>query len=119
MNEKPGVMLYFDLLPTLEELSNADKGLLLEAILKYGKRREEIKLSKRTEVIWPLIRMRLDTDEMRYLRTVTRRQYAAYVRWAKRMGKDPVDFITWQERKGYAVNDEEMICLEPEFLPSL
>ena len=119
MHEKPGVMLYFDLLPALEGLSNADKGILLEAILRYGKCRAEIPLTKRTEVIWPLIRTRLDTDEMRYLRTVTRRQYAAYVRWAKRAGKDPVDFITWQERKGYAVNDEEMISLEPEFLPAM
>lgn len=119
MKDKPGVMLYFDLLPALEGLSNADKGLLLEAILRYGKRREEMPMNKRIQVIWPLIRMRLDTDEMRYLRTVTRRQYASYVRWAKRAGKTPVDFITWQERKGYAVNDEEMINLEPEFLPGM
>ena len=115
-DNKPGVMIYFDVLPAMEHLSYTDKGRLFEAILRYGKYHVESNLSKRTEVLWPLIRMRLDTDEIRYQNTVTRRRYAAYVRWAKNEGKEPLDYVAWQEEKGYAVCDEEYIPLEPVFL---
>ena len=118
IENKPGVMIYFDMLPALESLSNTDKGILFEAILRYGKYRVESKLTPKTQVIWPLIRFRLDTDEMRYANTVVRRRYAAYVRWTKQQGKEPVDFIAWQEEKGYIPCEEEYIPLEPVFLPN-
>lgn len=114
---KPGVMIYFDLLEAMESLSVTDKGMLFEAILRYGKYRVESKLSKRAQVLWPMIRMRLDSDELRYTNTVTRRKYAAYVRWAKRQNVQPLDFVTWQEEKGYAVLEEDCVDMDPVFLP--
>ena len=37
MKEKPGVMIYFDVLPVLTHLSIEEKGMLFEAILNYAK----------------------------------------------------------------------------------
>lgn len=106
MNQKPGVMMYFDLLPVLRSLSNADKGILFEAILEYGLHRRVIQLSNKTTVLWPLIQQRLDRDEMQYCKAVTKRAYAAYVRWCKYHGQTPLDFTQWQEEKGYCLINE-------------
>lgn len=101
MNQKPGVMIYFDILPAIRSMSNADKGILFEAILEYGLHRQRIPLTKKTEVLWPLIQQRVDRDELQYNKAVVKRAYAAYVRWAKQNGEEPLDFTAWQEKKGY------------------
>ena len=117
MSRKPGVMIYFDLLPAIRNLSNSDKGILFEAILEYGKNRKTPVLSNKTMVIWPLILQRMEVDEMRYMRTVTRRAYAAYRRWAKQHGEEPMEFLEWQEKKGYALIDEDYDEGSEAFLP--
>jgi len=106
MNQKPGVMLYFDMLPSIRNLSNAQKGILFEAILQYGYNRTIPKLPDKLLVVWPLIQMRLDRDEMQYMNVVTKRAYSAYVRWAKHNNQEVMDFTTWQEKKGYALINE-------------
>ena len=117
MSKKPGVMIYFDMLPAIRNLSNSDKGILFEAILEYGQSRRQIPLSNKVMVIWPLIQQRMAVDEMRYMRTVMRRAYAAYRRWAKQQGEEPMEFLQWQEKKGYALIDEEYDEGSEVFLP--
>lgn len=107
MNQKPGIMLYFDMLPALDLLSDADCGVLLRAMLEYGRQKTVPELTDRTSLVWPLIQMRLDRDEMQYMKTVTKRAYSAYVRWAKHHGEEPMDFLLWQEKKGYVPIDED------------
>ena len=106
MSRKPGVMIYFDLLPALRSMSNSDKGALFEAILEYGNCRRELPLSSKAQILWPIIKQRLDRDEMQYVNAVTKRAYAAYIRWAKHNAQEPMDFTSWQESKGYALIDE-------------
>ena len=106
MSRKPGVMIYFDLLPAIRNLSNSEKGILFEAILEYGNCRKQSTLTPKTQIIWPLIQQRLDYDEMQYTKAVTKRAYSAYIRWAKHNGEEPMDFTAWQEKKGYALIDE-------------
>ena len=106
MSRKPGVMIYFDLLPALKNLSRSDKGILFEAIMEYGNTRHLIELTPKAQILWPLVQQRLDYDEMQYMKAVTKRAYAAYIRWAKHNGVEPMDFTTWQEKKGYALIDE-------------
>ena len=118
MSNKPGVMIYFDMLPVIRELSNTDKGILFEAILEYGQTGRKIPLSKKTSVIWPLIQQRMAVDEIRYMRTVTRRAYAAYRRWTKQQGQEPLEFIQWQKEKGYAAIDEDYDEASNVFIPA-
>ena len=107
MSKRPGVMIYFDMLPVLRTLSNTDKGILFEAILEYGANKKEIELTKKTAVIWPLILQRMTVDEIRYNRTFTRRAYASYRRGAKQQGEEPLEFIQWQQENGqYPLNED-------------
>ena len=106
MAGKPGVMLYFDLIPALEGLTTHDKGVLLDAILRFGHKQEIPKLTKRLALIWPMIQQRLVSDEQRYFLSIRRKEYAAYVRWSKRHGTEVSDFLTWLEEQGYYVENE-------------
>ena len=104
MNEKPDVMLYFDLLPLLDRLSNEDKGVLLHAILYYGKYGELINLTDKVMLIWPLIQMRLDTDGKRYFEMKHHRKYAIYVRWCREKGEEILPYDQWLDRDSGAVS---------------
>lgn len=98
MAEKPGVMIYFDMIPAMQELSDADAGILFKAILVYGKTRKVGPLTRKTKVIWPLVQQRLDADNLRYERTIFKRKYAAYVRWAKGNNQDVMEYDAWIHR---------------------
>ena len=115
MREKPGVMVYFDMLPAIQSLSKADKGTLFEIMLEYGLyKTKPTNLSKKLMVIWPLVQQRLDHDDLQYNKTITRRAYSAYVRWAKFHTEDVMDFQTWQEKKNYDMMAEPYSDFEPE-----
>ena len=78
---RPGVILYFEIAPCLEELSLPDKGRLLEGILRYGEFGVEPAFSGKLKVAWALIRPRLDRDRERYETVCLNRQQAAQNRW--------------------------------------
>ena len=99
MKQKPGVMVYFDMLPAINNLSKQDKGVLFESILRYGVRSELPEMSAKLKVVWPLIQQRLDRDEEQYSKVVTKRAYSAYVRWAKYNNEDVLSFRNWQEQR--------------------
>lgn len=95
MAKKPGVMVYFDLLETLELLSDKNAGILFRAILHYGQNQTVPQLPGRLALLWPMIQMRLDLDNERYTLTSQRRKYAVYVRWSKEHGQTPLSFNSW------------------------
>lgn len=93
--EKPGVMVYFDMLPVISQLSNADKGRLFQAILEYAQLGVVPELPPKLRPLWPLITTRIDHDEYRYQETVTKRKYAAYARWEKLDDRIPLSYDDW------------------------
>ena len=101
MKKKPGVMVYFELRGMLKLLSAAEKGRLFEALLEYGATGMVEELSDTPKVAWPLIQMRLDMDNTRYEFTVYKRKYAAYTRWAKEHGEEPLEFEAWMAEHGF------------------
>ena len=100
MNQRPGVMIYFEIMPTLQNLSKADKAALFEAILEYGMHKTLPPMSAKLKVVWPLVQQRLDFDEEKYYKVVAKRAYSAYVRWAKYNDEPYVDFKTWKAQNG-------------------
>ena len=108
MKRKPGVMVYFEIRGMLKLLSDAEKGKLFEAILEYGETGMEQELDDKLKIAWPLIRMRLDMDNTRYEFVGYKRKYAAYTRWAKEHGEDPVDFESWMAKHGFYTYDSTM-----------
>lgn len=95
MEVKPGVMIYFDMLPILQRLSEKHAGILFRAILEYGAGQTIPELPRQLQMFWPLIQMRLDTDDEHYYQTKCKRKYAVYVRWCKDRGQEPLSYSEW------------------------
>ena len=107
MNQKPGVMIYFEIMPTLKNLSKSDKATFFEAILEYGMYKTLPPLSAKLKAIWPLVQQRLDWDDEKYYQIVRKRAYSAYVRWAKYNDQPYVDFQTWKAQNDEGVCDKD------------
>lgn len=99
---KPGVMFYFDIRPCLKRLSAEEKGMLFEAILDYAEHGTEPDFDGVVGVAWDFIKPGIDRDSDRYGNQVLQKQYAAYVREAKKNGLTPLPFDDWK-----AVPDNE------------
>ena len=99
MMKKPGIMLYFELMPCLQRLDDAQKGRLLWGMLAYGRDGEEpdFDSDEALAMAWPFVRLRLDQDEERYLKKVEQRHQAAVSRWQKK------------EQYYYQPNEEESL----------
>lgn len=55
--ERPGTMIYFELLEALSVLTDADKGRLFEGILRYARDGEEPNFSGVLAAIWALTKL--------------------------------------------------------------
>lgn len=81
MGKRPGVMLYFDVRPSLRRLSDEEKGRLFEAILDYGENGVIPAFEDRLGVAWDFIQPKIDADSQRYQKITGSRRDAAYARW--------------------------------------
>ena len=99
--EKPGVMVYFDLLPVISQLSNADKGRLFQAILEYAQPGVVPELPSKLRPVWPMLTSRIDNDDVRYKQTIAKRRYAAYSRWEREEDRIPLGFTDWMRKEGF------------------
>jgi len=77
---KPGVMIYFEILPQLEMLKPLQRLAVFDAMMAYGKDRTEPVLKREAELVWSFIRPILDRDDERYKRTVASRKKAGAIR---------------------------------------
>ncbi len=87
---KPGVMIYFELLPAVQRMSDVARGQLFLAILSYAKDGIEPVLDDNLMVIWAFMKPRIDADDAAYLSKQLHSKHAAY---CKQHGK--IDFDTW------------------------
>lgn len=81
--KRPGVLLYFDVRPSLRRLSLEEKGQLFEAILDYGELGEPPQFDGMLGIAWDFIQPRLDVDADRYDQRCRQAQEAAQKRWGK------------------------------------
>ena len=96
---KPGVMVYFDVIPAIEIMPVEECGELFLSILKYARDKvEPAHKGDATRYLWEMIRQRIDHDDERYSKICTDRRYNAYVRSRKKAGKEALEFEEWVER---------------------
>ena len=95
MANMPGVMVYFELRPCLAQLSAAEKGRLLDAILDYSEFGIVPDFGGKLGVAWGFLLPKLDRDKEAYSRKVQQRKYAVYVRESKKSGTPPLPFEEW------------------------
>ena len=101
MAERPGIILYFDMVAPLKRLGYEDKGKLLEAMLEYGQYGVVPELDGVLPFIWDCIQPKLDADAKRYRKTVFQKTYSSYCAKEKKNGNNaPLDFEEWCAREG-------------------
>ena len=81
--QKPGVMIYFDLRPCLQRLTNEQKGALFSAILDYAENGVLPELDNvAVGVAWDFVKPRIDRDAETYASKVEKARAAINKRWA-------------------------------------
>ena len=93
--QKPGVMLYFEMRNVFEELSNEKRGILLSAILDYSEHGIQPDFRGSLRIAWASIRHKLDRDDDNYARKSQVRRYAVYIRESKKDGMLPLPYEQW------------------------
>lgn len=115
---RPGVMLYFDMLPALKRLTKVQKADLFEALLEYAQfgvlpEFNDIGIS----VAWDFIQPRIDRDAQAYELKCLKNQYSVYCRETKKNEQIPMLFDDWKttceqssdtERYHLMQNDQEI-----------
>ena len=91
--QKPGVMLYFELRPSLRRLA------LYDAIMDYGEWGVVPDFTGKLAVAWDFVQPKPDRDDEAYLRNVQQRRYALYARECKRDGAEPLSYKEWRVSK--------------------
>ena len=92
---RPGIMLYFDILEPIKALPDADKGLLLVAMLEYGEKGTLPNFDGMLALAWGFVKPKLDKDSEEYNRTVLKRQYATFCWDRKKKGEPEISFDEW------------------------
>ncbi len=93
--QKPGVMLYFEMRNVFEELSNEKRGILISAILDYSEHGIQPDFRGSLRIAWASIRHKLDRDDDNYARKSQVRRYAVYIRESKKDGMLPLPYEQW------------------------
>ena len=102
--QPPGIMVYFELIPCLEQLSDECKGELFLAMLLYARDDNEPKFEHDSlNLLWPLFKNRIDNDLSRYNETCfynkIKAKYNAYKSKAEKNGDNVLPFDEWKERE--------------------
>ena len=95
MTERPGFMLYFDLMPALDLLKDEEAGRLFRALMAYGQYGELKELSGSEAVAFQMLRPRMDRDRAAYAEKCLKNTYATYVREIRRQGGVPLEYEDW------------------------
>lgn len=96
---RPGMMLYFDILPALDKLPSSAVGELLLGALHYAQDGVEPAFEDSSLAFaWAFLRPAVDRDGAAYDEKQKRGDWLTYCRQRKKDGVDALDFETWRER---------------------
>ena len=97
--QKPGVMLYFEMRPTLRRLSNRERLALYDAIMDYGEWGVVPDFTGKLAIAWDFVQPKLDRDDEAYSRNAQQRRYVLYTRECKKDGTEPLSYKQWRTTK--------------------
>lgn len=95
----PGVIVYYDMIPAIEDLNDEQLGRLLRAMLRYG---HEGVLPNFIDdpllnLMWKVVQPRIDANACSYQVKAGNALYSTYCREAKKKGIEPVSYDFWNE----------------------
>ena len=94
--ERPGFVVYFDLLDQIQELSDAERGQLLTGMLEYGKYGVLPEFKGMLAMAWRFLRPKMDRDAEAYAKTIEGKRYATYCRECKKNGIQELSREDWR-----------------------
>ena len=102
MADRPGIMIYFDMVEPLKRLDHTGKGKLFEAMLNYGQYGEVPDFGGDGMLLmaWEFILPKLNADEKSYRKKVIKNTYSSYCNKAKKSAIAPMDFDEWCAKEG-------------------
>lgn len=113
--ERPGVMLYFDVLrPMINRLDAAQCGELLRSIVDYAQYGVVPELDPMTGMAFDMLVPKIDHDVERYEESREQRQYAAYVREKKRSGEQALSIADWRLARPRTEERENIVPSRPD-----
>ena len=95
MNLRPGFMLYFEVTPALDILTDEEAGRLFRALMASGQYGELCELSGAAAVAFQMLRGRMDRDAETYREKCRKSAYATYTRDVRRAGGEPMPYEQW------------------------
>ncbi len=96
---RPGLMLYFDILPALDKLPGSAVGELLLAALHYAQSGAEPAFEDSSlGFAWTFLQPSIDRDGATYEGKRLKGDWLTYCRQCKKDGVDALDFETWCKR---------------------
>ena len=98
MIEKPGIMLYFDVIgPLAKHLEDDEFGALIRFAVDYSMTGEEpdIDVFSPVSMAWDILMPHLDRDTERYRARLEQSRYANYCKSQKQQGYTPLSRETW------------------------
>ena len=98
MTERPGFMLYFDLVDALQSLDDVQAGQLFKALMAYAQTGEVRELTGLADFAFRFARPRIDRDAEIYREKCRKNAYAVYVREAQRRREQPLEYEEWSTR---------------------
>ena len=118
--DRPGIMVYFDMMGPLSKLQDADKGQLFWAMLEYGKSGAlPVFDGLALELAWEFVKPKIDKDYKEYIRSVQRRQFATACRERKRRGEPEITFDEWVKTNGSCDNHNvSMMTNDDQWYPT-
>ena len=105
-NNKPGVMIYFDIRPAIQRLSLEERGIIFTAILDFAELGVVPELDGMAGMCFDLIRPKIERDSERYKLVKSQRRYATYCREVKKAGGVPVPFDEWLSDDNHPVSPD-------------
>lgn len=102
---RPGIMIYFDIVRSLEDLDDAEVGQLFRALLEYGQTGVLPDFQDRTlRTVWRQLQARADQDAAEYSEKCQRNRYAVYCRDTAKKGQIPLPRDEWVQIQPQALD---------------
>lgn len=120
-NNKKSFVLYTDTYESIKDLSNEQKGILLNAIFVYAQSHDLIKLDSTTKMAFSFIRQYLDRDEYSWNEKIIKRRLAGSMGGKQRVANQAnATFAkqTKQNQTNQAVSANENVNVNKKFFSS-
>lgn len=102
--DRPGVIMYFDAITTIDKLSDKGAGQFLKACLHYGRdfidpefKCDDPLEQVRIETLWEQIKPRIQKDGENWKDSVIGGHFARYRDRCKRDGEEPMEYASYKE----------------------